>query len=134
MAKVYVKLKDKGGIFHDASQDFTLSGSVTIAETELTPKVAAGLKGGVIEKLADKAAYEAACKERGQAVAGEVVKAKDATTGATGGATGGKYDSLLKAELVAECEKRGLDIKDAKTNALLIKLLEDNDTEAEAAK
>lgn len=47
MSKVFVKLKDTGSIFHDASQDGTVTGD-KVVELKKTPKVMAAIKGGVL--------------------------------------------------------------------------------------
>lgn len=49
----YVRLKDKGTIFHDASQDVSVTGS-QIVKAKPTPKLEAGLKGGVIEEVSEE--------------------------------------------------------------------------------
>lgn len=52
---MYVKLRDAGTIFHDGSQDATVSGSLPV-KVKATPKVKEAVKSGVLTEVDDKAA------------------------------------------------------------------------------
>lgn len=48
MSKVFIKLKDRSTIFHDASQDVTVTGT-QVKEAEETGKVLSAIKHGLLE-------------------------------------------------------------------------------------
>lgn len=48
MSKVFIRLKDRSTIFHDASQDVTLTGT-QVKEAEETSKVLSAIKHGLLE-------------------------------------------------------------------------------------
>lgn len=50
MSKVYIRLKDRSTIFHDASQEVTLTGN-QVKEAEKTGKVASAIKHGLLEEV-----------------------------------------------------------------------------------
>lgn len=141
---MFVKLRDKGGMFHDASQDFTLSGGFTVGECNRTGKVQSAMKGGVIEELRDEKEFKAAMAERGQTdvsevawrqrladEAAEAAKPQAAAPVVVAPPAAKPYDKWVKAELLAEVEKREDitedQIKEADTNPKLVALLEADD-------
>lgn len=48
MSKVFIRLKDRSTIFHDASQDVTVTGT-QVKEAEETSKVLSAIKHGLLE-------------------------------------------------------------------------------------
>lgn len=48
MSKVFIRLKDRSTIFHDASQDVTVTG-IQVKEAEETGKVLSAIKHGLLE-------------------------------------------------------------------------------------
>ena len=48
MSKVFIRLKDRSTIFHDASQDVTVTGT-QVKEAEETGKVLSAIKHGLLE-------------------------------------------------------------------------------------
>ncbi len=65
---MFVKLKDEGGIFHDASQDATVTGSAVV-EVKKTEKVTASIKGGLLVEVSQEDAEKLIAKQEGKKVA-----------------------------------------------------------------
>lgn len=53
--KIYVKLRDKGTIFHDGSGNQSITGSLPV-EVTLTPKIKNAMQKGRLEKVSDEEA------------------------------------------------------------------------------
>lgn len=62
--KKYVKLRDRGTIFHDASQDVAVTGTIP-TEIKTTKKVNAALKGGILIEVSEKDAKIAIAEAAG---------------------------------------------------------------------
>lgn len=122
---IALKLKDKGTMFHDSSQDFTLSGGTTVAYGKRTLKVANAIKAGILIVLESEAAYKAACAERGQA--------PDPNEAATNEEAG--YSSKTVAALKELCAIKEIDVTGFKLKTDYVAALEAKDiADAEAAK
>lgn len=113
----YIKLKDKGTIFHDAGQDATVTGEQVI-EVKETAKVRSALKGGVIVE-ATKAEFDSANSTK-------KTKAAAPKVTADGGDDADKpvdYTKLKKEQLNAELDARGIEHDPEAVNADLVALL-----------
>nr|DAM99240.1 MAG TPA: hypothetical protein [Herelleviridae sp.] len=58
MSKVFIRLKDRSTIFHDASQDVTVTGT-QVKEAEETSKVLSAIKHGLLEVVKPEEVKEA---------------------------------------------------------------------------
>lgn len=58
MSKVFIRLKDRSTIFHDASQDVTVTGT-QVKEAEETSKVLSAIKHGLLEVVKTEEVKEA---------------------------------------------------------------------------
>lgn len=105
--KVYVKLKDTGSIFHDASQEQTITGTKVVAFKK-TGKVKSAIKNGVLVEV--DAPEDAPTKEA------EKTETKPVN-----------YSTLKKAELHALLTEREIDFDESLTNAELVDLLTADD-------
>lgn len=99
-----VKLKDKGGIFHDASQDATVTGT-SVIELKSNKKVQKAIKDGVLVEVTGKDPK------------------KDTNIGGGSEPTKQDYTKLKKAELQEELLKRGIEFDEDDTNKVLQGLL-----------
>lgn len=130
-----VKLKDRGTIFHDISQDFTLSGGKTVGECQPTPKVNQAIKAGVLEELKTDEDYEKALEERGEKE-NPVVVAAESKPAAPQAKPAKPLNQMNKTELTTLATELGVpDLEQYDTNAKLAKAIEDfqKAKEAEAA-
>jgi len=66
MAKKYVKLKDKGTIFHDSTKGITVTGSVP-KEIEITPNIKTAISKGILVVVDDSEAKKAIAVATGNA-------------------------------------------------------------------
>lgn len=111
MSTVYVKLKDKGSIFHDASQEKTITGKAVV-EMRLTGKVKSAIKNGVLVKTdAPESTDTAKSSNEGGAIRPDKPS----------------YSKMKKSELQKELDDREIDYEDDATNAALVELLEADD-------
>lgn len=138
MSKIKIRLRDSGTIFHDASQDVTLTGT-QIAEAVLNAKVASALRNGVLEKVEEKELVTPvvttdASKEGGNDPKADdatnhnvdnkvddTLDGKDADVNDTGNAV--DYTKLKKAELLDLLQAREIPHNPQSTNVELISLL-----------
>lgn len=59
MSTVFVKLRDRGSVFHDNSQDYTVTGEA-VHEVKLTSKIETAIRHGVLTKVDAPAKAEVA--------------------------------------------------------------------------
>lgn len=110
MSKIYVKLKDRGSIFHDASQEATVTGAKVVA-VKKTGKVASALRNSLLVQV------EAPKEES---------KPEEPKKPATGDSKP-DYDKLKKSELIELLSARNIEHDKEATNAVLAGLLKADD-------
>ena len=143
--KKYVKLRDAGTIFHDASQDISVTGSVpTLLNT--TKKVNAAIKGGILIEVKENEAKLAIAEAQGnkEEVAKELNKESDAKVAEVQGKLNEANTSITEKDAkivelettIADAKKAGDEIGQAnkeieslnKSNTKLAKDLEASKT------
>lgn len=95
-SKIYLKLRDKGSIFHDSTQGITVTGKAVVAFTK-NPFVTKAILAGVVDVVSDEEAEKA-------------VKAQNekATADSEGNKTTKKELSTLKGKLTKSTNEKAV--------------------------